>query len=202
MRSRDGAGMLAMLIVLAIARGAHATTPITQPWRPAPAAAAADAGVELIAQLASHAGLSTTTTGVLTGLGLFALGFGTSSGGIILAGYGVSAVGVTAGPALGWDRAGYAGRGAVSALVRIGILGGAIVIPLNSRRTRESEFGGLVVASAALTGLVVASFEAYYECDEIAPYVRRHGPGRLAAALLPVATPSGGLGLAWVTHFD
>jgi hypothetical protein len=202
MRARGGWSVCAALALLATTRSATATPPITAPWQPATQTAVADTSAENVARLASSAGSSTTNTGVLAGLGLFAAGYATGSGGILLAGYGVWAAGVVAGPALGWHRAGYPGRGTVSALVRVGVLAGAIAVPLASRDTRTSEFGALVVATAGLTGLVVATFEAYGECDGIARYVRKHGPGRAGLSLAPVSTPSGAPGLALVARFD
>ena len=202
MRARSRVCMVATLAVLASAPRVHASPPITEGWRPMPRPAGTDTSVERIAQMAAHTAFSTTTTGAFAGLGLGVIGFGTRSGAILLAGFGAWTAGTIAGPALGWGNAGYGGRAAASALIRIGIIAGAIAIPLSSERTRGSELVGVALASAGLTGVVVATLEAYYESAAIEHYVRQHGPGGRKFSLVPTATRTGAPGLALVTHFD
>jgi hypothetical protein len=179
---------------------ASATQPIVE-TRSLRQQAVSDTSVEQLARAAEGAGFSSTNTGVLLGLGLMVAAIPAASGGILFAGYGVCAVGAVAGPAAGWARAGYPARAGVGSLVRAGLIGGCIAIPLGSRETRQSEYGGLAVAYAALTGLVLATFEAYLECDGIGTYVRRHGAGSGAVGLVPATSPSGVPGLALVAHF-
>ena len=197
-----GAGWIACagLVLLLPFSPASATQPIVERGaRREPALS--DTSLEQLARAAEGAGYSATNTGVLLGLGLMLAAIPTQSGGIFLAGFGVSAAGAIAGPAAGWGRAGYPVRAGVGTLVRAGLLGGCIAIPLGSRQTRESEFGGLAVASAALTGLVLATLEAYFECDGIGTYVRQHGAGPAAVGLVPAMSPGGAPGLALVTRF-
>ena len=191
-----GCAGLALLLPLS---PASATQPIVAPGAPR-GAAVSDTSVERRARAAESAGFSATNTGVLLGLGLMVAAIPARSGGIFFAGYGVCAAGAVAGPAAGWGRAGYPVRAGLGALVRAGLIGGCIAIPLGSRETRQSEYGGLAVASAALTGLVLATLEAYFECDDIGTYVRRHGAGP-GARLVPATSPLGAPGLALVTHF-
>jgi len=200
LRGRAGCIACAGLALLLPLSPASATQPISEP-RPSRPHAVTDTSVEHLARSAEGAAFSSTNTGVLLGLGLMVAAIPAGSGGILYAGYGVCATGAVAGPATGWARAGYPSRAGVGVLVRVGLVAGAIAIPLGSRTTRESEFGGLAVAYAGLTGLVLATFEAYLECDGIGTYVRRHGAGPPAVMLVPAASPSGAPGLALVTHF-
>ena len=166
-----------------------------------PAVPAPDTSLERIALEAPRAGYSTTSTGVILGLGCMAGGVGARSGGIFLTGLGVLTVGVLAGPAVGWDRAGYTNRGAVGVLVRLGILGGALAIPVANPATRHQEFTVANVIAWGLTGVAAATVEGYGECGRIAAYVRRRGPGHGVVVLVPSANPSGAPGLALVTRF-
>jgi hypothetical protein len=199
-RAQAGWVACAGLGVLLPLSPAGATQPIVD-YRPPRAASTADTSVERLAKHAESAAFTATNTGVLVGLGLMLVGIPAGSGGVFLAGYGVAAVGAIAGPTAGWSRAGYPGRGAVGVLVRTGLIAGCIAIPLSSKSTRESDTAGLVVASAALTGVVLATFEAYFECDAIGAYVRRNGTGPSALRLTPAASPSGAPGLALVIGF-
>jgi hypothetical protein len=185
---------LALLLPLS---PACATQPIVE-TKPSRLAAPADTNVEHLARSAEGAAFSSTNTGVLVGLGLMVAAIPANSGGVLLAGYGVATVGAIAGPTAGWARAGYPSRAGVGILVRTGLIVGCIAIPLSSQTTRESEAGAVAVASAALTGLVLATFEAYLECDGIGTYVRRHGAGPSALRLAPGLSPSGAPGLALV----
>jgi hypothetical protein len=188
-----------VLLSLLPVSNAHATQAITAPLRPAPADA--DTSVAHIASLASSAGFSSTGTGVFLGLGLMLAAIPLQSGGVFFAGYGVGAVGAILGPTAGWSRAGYSGRAAVGTFVRVGIIVGCVAFPLTDKATADSDYGPVAVAGAALTGLVLASFEAYMECSAIGPYVRKHGPAWAPIALEPARSPSGAPALALVARF-
>jgi hypothetical protein len=157
--------------------------------------------VERLAQRAASAAFSATNTGVLLGAALMVAAIPANSSGVLYAGFGVGALGAIAGPTVGWSRAGYPDRAGVGALIRTGLIVGCIAIPLASGTTRESEGGAVAVASAALTGLVLATFEAYLECDGIETHVRRHGPGTGGVGLVPAQSPSGAPGLALLIRF-
>lgn len=200
MRARAGWIACAGLALSLAPSPARATQPIVED-KPARHATASDTSVEHLARSAEGAAFSATNTGALVGLTLMLAGIPANSGGVLLVGYGVAAAGAILGPTTGWARAGYPSRAAVGVLVRVGLVAGCIAVPLSSKTTRESELGSVAVASAALTGLVLATFEAYLECDGIGPYVRRHGAGPSALRLAPAMSPSGAPGLALLIRF-
>ena len=200
MRARAGWIACAGLALLLSPTPASATQSVVGN-KPARRATPADSSVEHLAASAEGAAFSATNTGVLLGAGLMLAAIPTGSAGVLYAGYGVAAVGAIVGPGAGWARAGYPSRGAGGTLLRIGLMAGCIAIPLASEATRQSESGAVAVASAALTGLTLATFQAWLECDGIGRYVRKNGAGPGTVGLVPAQSPSGAPGLAVLIHF-
>jgi hypothetical protein len=200
-RARAGWIVCAGLALVLPLEPAGATQSVVGPPARYPSVGSDSTSVERLAQHSASVAFSATNTGVLVGAGLMLAGIPANSGGVFAAGFGVAALGAIAGPTAGWARAGYPGRAGAGALIRTGLIVGCIAIPLSSEATRASDVGAVAVASAALTGLVLATFEAYLECDGIATYVRRNGPGSSVVGLVPAQSPSGAPGLAVLIHF-
>jgi hypothetical protein len=57
------------------------------------------------------------------------------------------------------------------------------------------------VVLSGLTGVTLATLEAWYECQEIGGYVRAHGVGPGRMTLAPGLSPAGAPALAVVTRF-
>lgn len=198
----------ALLVALGLATLLHAapawaTPPITEAWqRRPPEGAAGDTSRAAVARSASSTAFNTTNTGVLVGIVCMLGGAGAQSATTVLLGTAALGVGVIVGPSVGWSRAGYQGRAAVGVLVRVGVIGAGMAVPLASREVRESELGGLAVLAGGLTGLAVAMIEGYVECAQVGPFVRQHGPGPAAVGLAPSLSPSGAPALALVVRFN
>jgi len=135
------------------------------------------------------------------GAALMVVSLRAGSGAMFLTGLGLGAAGAVAGPASGWSHAGYSGRAAGSALLRVGIITGTVAYSIMQARGDQNEYAGLSVVLSGLTGVTLATLEAWYECQEIGEHVRKHGvgPGRLSLEARP--SPAGAPALGVVTRF-
>lgn len=83
----------------------------------------------------------------------------------------------------------------------MGIIGGTVAYSFLSVRRNDTGLEAASVVLSTLTGVALATLEAWYECGEIGTHVREHGVGPALVSLEPGRSPSGAPALALVARF-